>query len=137
MYVLNLKTMSWKKMFSLESPPARLSGAFLQLKDRKYLIGGCKHPETPTDLYGDIWSLSFANVNWEVSASDLPGSVWANVEYNVRLPPKPRTSMEPFCLSSTSPPTPSARRSPTSLVDSPATTSPATENTSSTRTPKK
>jgi len=44
MYVLNCRTMIWKKMFSLESPPPRLAGAFLQLKDRKYLIGGCKHP---------------------------------------------------------------------------------------------
>jgi hypothetical protein len=64
MYVLNCRTFVWKKMFSLESPPPRLAGAFLQLKDKKYLIGGCKHPETGSDLYNDVWSLSFANVNW-------------------------------------------------------------------------
>lgn len=85
MYALNTRTGIWKKMFSLESPPPRLFGGFVQLKDRKYLIGGCKHPENGTDLYSDAWSLSFANVNWEVSGGDVPGSVWAHVEYNVSV----------------------------------------------------
>jgi N-acetylneuraminic acid mutarotase len=44
MFVLNCKTLVWKKMFNLESPPARIAGAFVSLKDKKYLIGGCKYP---------------------------------------------------------------------------------------------
>lgn len=84
MYALNVKTWVWKKLFLLESPPPRTAGVFISLKDRKYLIGGCKFPESPTNLLGDIWGLSFANVNWDVVANELPGAVWSNVEFTVR-----------------------------------------------------
>jgi hypothetical protein len=44
MFALNCKTLIWRKLFSLESPPVRIAGAFVSLKDKKYLIGGCKYP---------------------------------------------------------------------------------------------
>jgi hypothetical protein len=67
----------------LESPPPRTAGVFVSLKDRKYLIAGCKFPETGANLMADIWSLSFANVNWDVTSNELPGAVWSNVEFAV------------------------------------------------------
>lgn len=49
---------------------------------KKYLVGGSQLPENW--VYDEIWSLSFDNVVWTSSTTEIPGINWQklNVQEN-------------------------------------------------------
>lgn len=87
MFCLNVDNMMWRRIFSLEGPPPRLYGSFVNMGSRKYLIGGNSLPDNV--VLNDIWSLSLENVMWSSSSLELPGLLWSKVDLaqeGMRLP---------------------------------------------------
>lgn len=80
LYCLNTETLKWRKFFILEVPYNRVSSAFTNGYECRFLIGGSSLPENL--LLNDVWFLDFNNVDWKVSY-DIPGAYWKQLDFSL------------------------------------------------------
>lgn len=65
-YALNCENWTWKKLFSLDGPPPAEEFQFFQIS----------HQTAGLIVSQALWLLQLVDVKWELSANELPGSVW-------------------------------------------------------------
>ncbi|KAL4473976.1 hypothetical protein ABPG72_000338 [Tetrahymena utriculariae] len=76
-YFLNVKTMIWKRLFLLDSPPTRHSHTMTDMqngKRQKLLFGGICLPENT--YYNDVWIFDYENLQFNSSLPDVSGAFW-------------------------------------------------------------
>eukprot|EP00357_Protocruzia_adherens_P002919 CAMPEP_0114984108 /NCGR_PEP_ID=MMETSP0216-20121206/7083_1 /TAXON_ID=223996 /ORGANISM="Protocruzia adherens, Strain Boccale" /LENGTH=550 /DNA_ID=CAMNT_0002346187 /DNA_START=205 /DNA_END=1857 /DNA_ORIENTATION=- len=76
LFVLNVDTFIWKRIFVIESPSAREHHSAVKVGNEFILYGGCSSPENYA--LEDVWSLNTTAVAWNTNPTnlELPGAVW-------------------------------------------------------------
>jgi hypothetical protein len=83
-YVLNVETLQWKRLFVMESPAGREMHILENINNEYYLFGGMCLPGN--NVVGDLWVLNCDNVVWNTKLAEIPGAIWTQKECTGQLP---------------------------------------------------
>jgi len=73
-YVLNVETLQWKRLFVMESPNGREMHILKNINNEYYLYGGMCLSDNY--ILNDLWVLNCDNVVWNTKLAEIPGAIW-------------------------------------------------------------
>ena len=73
-YVLNVETLQWKRLFVMESPTGREMHIFGNINNEYYVYGGMCLSDNY--ILNDLWVLNCDNVVWNTKLAEIPGAIW-------------------------------------------------------------
>ncbi len=83
-YVLNVETMQWKRLFVMESPASREMHVIGNINNEYYVYGGMSRSDNY--VLSDLWVLNCDNVVWNTKLAEIPGAVWSQKQCSGELP---------------------------------------------------
>lgn len=83
-YVLNVETMLWKRLFVMESPAGREMHILENINNEYYVYGGLCLSDN--HIVDDLWVLNCDNVVWNTKLAEITGAVWKQKQSAGQLP---------------------------------------------------